>query len=372
SGIPNALNNLTQSFSAWAQSPGDTVARQTVIDRATSLATTFQDTAAALASAKQNTEQQLQSTVDQVNQLLGKLQGFNAQIMRGSRTDPAMDAQVNSALEQLSQYIDFTALQQTDGSVTVLMNGQTPLLVEDRKYQIQYRLVQPETPTYAGRPSAQVTAADGADITQISTGGQLGALLNVRNSVLPSYIGDSFQPGDLNTMAKQIADRVNQLLTPVDTSSGTPGATGVPIFTYDANNDVNVASTILVISTVTPNLLAAADPGPPAVSNGVPLALSALSNGTKTADQINGLTYSQFFGSMASRIGAALNDATGQQQIQQSAVAQAKNIRQQTSGVSLDEEATILIQFQRAYDANSRLISVLDQITQDAINILHA
>jgi flagellar hook-associated protein 1 len=40
------------------------------------------------------------------------------------------------------------------------------------------------------------------------------------------------------------------------------------------------------------------------------------------------------------------------------------------SGVSLDEEAAILIQFQRAYEATSRLIVILDQLSQDTINIL--
>ena len=39
-------------------------------------------------------------------------------------------------------------------------------------------------------------------------------------------------------------------------------------------------------------------------------------------------------------------------------------------GVSLDEEATILIQFQRAYEANSRLITVLDQLSQATIDML--
>ena len=50
--------------------------------------------------------------------------------------------------------------------------------------------------------------------------------------------------------------------------------------------------------------------------------------------------------------------------------AQTKNLRQQLSGVSLDEEATIVIQFQRAYEANSRLIAVLDQLTEETIQIL--
>jgi flagellar hook-associated protein 1 FlgK len=45
-------------------------------------------------------------------------------------------------------------------------------------------------------------------------------------------------------------------------------------------------------------------------------------------------------------------------------------VRQQISGVSLDDEATILIQFQRAYEANSKLINTLDQLTLDTINIV--
>jgi len=281
-----------------------------------------------------------------------------------------VDADVNSTLEQLSQYGSITAFQQSNGSWTVLLNGQTPLVVSSQQYQISYQPADPANPLYAGHATAQITAADGTDITAQTTGGQLGALLNIRNAVIPSYLGDASQPGELNTMAKQFADRVNQLLTPVDNSSGTPVPTGVPIFTYDTTNDTNVAQTLAVDPAVTPDQLTAANPGPPPVSNGVPLALSALSDGTDSADQIDGVSYSEFFGSMASQIGSALNNATNQQTVQQSAVAQAQNLRQQTSGVSLDEEATILVQFQRAYDANSRLISVLDQITLDAINIL--
>jgi flagellar hook-associated protein 1 FlgK len=45
-------------------------------------------------------------------------------------------------------------------------------------------------------------------------------------------------------------------------------------------------------------------------------------------------------------------------------------LRQQYSGVSLDEEASILLQFQQAYQANSRFITVLDQLTQATIDIL--
>jgi flagellar hook-associated protein 1 FlgK len=73
---------------------------------------------------------------------------------------------------------------------------------------------------------------------------------------------------------------------------------------------------------------------------------------------------------MAANVGSRLQTAHDGVQVQQSLVAQAKSQRDQISGVSLDEEAMILVEFQRAYQANSRFITVLDQLTLDTINIL--
>ena len=41
-GIPQALNNLLQSFSAWGATPDNQAARQTVVQRATDFAQAFQ------------------------------------------------------------------------------------------------------------------------------------------------------------------------------------------------------------------------------------------------------------------------------------------------------------------------------------------
>jgi flagellar hook-associated protein 1 FlgK len=65
-----------------------------------------------------------------------------------------------------------------------------------------------------------------------------------------------------------------------------------------------------------------------------------------------------------------LNDATNSQEVQQSLLSQAKNLRQQYQGVSLDEEAATLMQFQRAYQATSKFLTVIDQLTDSAINML--
>jgi flagellar hook-associated protein 1 FlgK len=186
-------------------------------------------------------------------------------------------------------------------------------------------------------------------------------------------------------MAQQFADTVNGLLTSgnisdavppaSDGTGGSPAVPGVPLFTYATNADgtvnaTNVAQSLAVNPDITAGQLAAIDPGPPEVSNGTALALANLATPTNAAGEINGASFTQYYGNMASQVGSDLSTATNNQQVDQSALAQAQNLRQQQTGVSLDDEAVSVIEFQRSYEANSHLVSVLDQLTLDTINML--
>jgi flagellar hook-associated protein 1 len=381
-GIPFALNNFYQSVSAWAQSPSDQVTRQQVIEQAGNVAQAFQSASASVQQVAQQNESQIQSTVQQVNQIVGQLQAYNQQIMAdgtSTSTDAGMDANVHAALDNLSSLISFTAIQQQDGTTTVLLNGSTPLLVGGNQYSISSRLVSPSSPPAAyssAPPDAQILASDGTDITAQTTGGQLGALLQVSNTVLPSIQGDGNQAGSLNILAQNFADTVNQLFTSGNISDGPPPVPGVPLFTYtNTNGDGSanptlVAASIAVDPTVTPSDLAAISPGPPEVSNGVPLALAQLANPTTSTGEINGFSYSQYYGNIAANIGSQLQDAQNGVQVQQSLVAQAQNQLQQVSGVDINQQAMTAVEFQRAYEANSQMLTVLDQLTEDVINMM--
>src|ERR1700722_12636623 len=369
-GIATSLNTLYSGFSACAQSPNDASAQQNVITSASSLATAFQQTATGLSQFTQTTNQQLQQTVSSINQLAAQLQADNLQVQQGDSHDPALDGNIHSTLDQLSQYVNFTAAKQSDGTYTVLAGGQTPLVIGAQQYDLSFKLSQATNPpptNTTGPPSAQIMASDGRNVTSQIGSGQLGALLNVRNTILPTYIGDAYQAGSINTMAQQFADSVNQQLTSGNISDGPPAQTGVALFTYDTSNPSNVAQTLAVNPAITAGQLAAIQPGPPEVANGVALGLSQMSDPQTAAQEINGESFSSFYGDMASRTGAALDSASGNQPLQHSAVAQAQNLVQQASGVNLDQEAVNLVEFQRAYDANSHFITVLDQITSDII-----
>ena len=373
SGIPGALNNLFQSFSSWSVTPNDGAARQVVINNAQQVAQSFQQAAANLAKSSSDTGQQIQQTLAQINSLAGQLRNDNVQRLEGHTSDAGLDAQIHSTLEQLSEVADITATTQSDGSVTVLLGGQTPLVIGAHQYDLtaSFSTAANAPATVAGgAPPARILDAQGNDVTAKISQGKLAAQLDVYNNILPSLGGNAYQQGDLNLLAKSVADRVNQILTSGRSSDGPPPVPGVPLFTYNAGSPTNVARTMTLNGAITADQLAAIDPGPPEVSNGIALKLSALASPQNAADKINGFSFAQFYGNMAAGLGQKSQDAQSQLSVQQQTLAQARSLRSQSSGVSLDDEAAHLVEFQRAYDANSKIVTVLNEMTLATINML--
>jgi len=372
-GVPGALNALFQSFSSWSVTPNDGAARQAVINNAQAVAQAFQQASANVAQSANSTGRQIQQVVQQINDLAGQLQAENVQRMKNPSTDAGLDAQTHATLEQLSEYADITATTQPDGSVTVLLGGQTPLVIGAHQFQIgaSFSTAASTPPTVAGgAPPARILDAQGNDVTAQVSQGQLAGLLQTYNTVLPSLGGNAYQQGDLNVLAQGVADRVNAILTSGHISDGPPPVAGIPLFTYNAANPSSIAQTLAVSGAITPDQLAAIDPGPPYVSNGIALRVAALANPQSAADEINGFSYAEFYGNIAAGVGRQSAAAQSQLTTQQQVVAQARNLRTQSSGVSLDEEAANLVEFQRAYQATSRVVNILDQLTQDTINML--
>jgi flagellar hook-associated protein 1 FlgK len=64
-------------------------------------------------------------------------------------------------------------------------------------------------------------------------------------------------------------------------------------------------------------------------------------------------------------------DAKDNQSVQKQLLTQAETQRSDSQGVSLDEEAIRLVQYQRAYQAAARLVSVLDNLSEITVNMIH-
>ncbi|MBV8810438.1 MAG: flagellar hook-associated protein FlgK [Acidobacteriaceae bacterium] len=360
-GIPGALSALYSAFSAWSSNPTGATSQQQVLTAAQNVAQSFNQAASSVAGIRTQTDQSIESTVSQVNQLAGQIAAINAQIRKGGPDDAGAAAQLYSSLEQLSNLVPIQVQNESDGTVTVLMDGQVPLVIGGTQQPIQVSFSNPPgavNPNAA--PDAQILSSSGQDVTGLVTQGQLGGLLQVRNTIIPSLIGDGQQQGSLNQLAQAVADRINGLLTSGQTPSGTAG---VPLFSFGSGSPTTVASS-LAATNIAASQLAAVDPGPPMLANGIASELAQLANPQNAADMINGQSYTDFYGSIATGVGNQASSASSAQQLQSQLLAQAQNMRAQISGVSLNEQAALLLQFQEAYQASAQVISVIKNTNQ--------
>jgi flagellar hook-associated protein 1 FlgK len=200
------------------------------------------------------------------------------------------------------------------------------------------------------------------DVTAQAIQGQLGGLLQVQNQNVPQYLAE------LNELATTFAGRVNSILTNGLVSVGPPPVQGSPLFTY--TGDPPSAATLAVSSSITPDQIATIDPGPPASSNGVALELANITNPTNTDDLIDEQSYTSYYGQLAGQAGAASSQNSADLTTQQDLTTQAQNQRSQASGVSLNDQAAQLMTLEQAYQATAKIITVLQTISQTAVDII--
>jgi flagellar hook-associated protein 1 len=345
-GVPAALGQLFDSFSALALNPNDTTSRQNVLYAAAQTARSFNSTSNALRDSAGLAGREVTSAVDHINELAAQVREYNVRVHQsaGSAQDPSLDAQVHAALESLSEFADVNIVRQPDQSFTVLLGGQTPLTIGDNQYKVTADLS-------SGLPV--VRDSQGKDVSAQVTGGRLAGALYAANTLIPSL------QSDLHLLAKSVADQVNGALAAGVDKNQQPGA---PLFSYNQASD---AASTLTVTALTPAQLAAATATAPG-GNGNALSISALGS----SQPVNGYTFSGFFGQITARIGRELNVAKDGVDTQQSLVAQARSLRSQLQGVSLDEEAVHLVELQRAYQAAAKMVTVLDDLTQTTIDML--
>jgi flagellar hook-associated protein 1 FlgK len=371
SGVSASLSALFQSFSAWSTTPDDPTAQQNVLAAANTVAQSFQGLSNSLTQTAQQMDTQVGSTVQQINTIATQIQQYNVQRLQSPTPDPGAEAQLYSALDNLSQLTNFSTVTQSNGTVTVLLAGGTPL-VDGTQQDVLSSNVSVDTqppPVYAqSLPTDHVLDSQGNDVTSEITGGQLGGLLDTRNRVVAGILGDSQQQGTLNQLAQGLADTVNNILESGTVSTAAGAANGTALFTYNSANPATAASTLALNTAITPDQLAPVDASGNA--NGNANALAALENPTGTQGTIGGSSYIQYFGQIAGGAGQENSTATANEQAQQQVAAQATTLRGQVSGVSLDTEASAVLQFQQAYQATAQVLTVLDNLGSDLMNLI--
>jgi flagellar hook-associated protein 1 FlgK len=139
------------------------------------------------------------------------------------------------------------------------------------------------------------------------------------------------------------------------------GSRGANLFTV---SDGAGAATSLAVAIADPHLIAASSDGSSG-SNGNLANLARIANVPVCA----GLTPIETYSSLVFQAGTAVNQNQAELNASTTVLQQLQQQSSVISGVSLDEEASNLLLYQRAYQAAARAISAVDEMLQLAIHL---
>ncbi len=313
SGLASQLSAFWSSWGELADPPSE-AAKVGVVSAATQLT----DTLHQLSSQLQSIEGQAAARYAAVTGPTGEVQNDAAQIaqlnhqiklsLQAHQQPNDLEDSRDLLLDKLSALANVTVTTQADGTDTVTFGNAAKPLVEDAT---------------VNWPQVLTPAA----------GGQLGALLELSS---PTGALASYQTG-LNEVAETLVSSVNAIHTATPFFTGTTAAT------------IEVAVTSAQVQTSSE-----AAPG----GNNVALAIAAL----------RGQGADQRYATLVAQIGSGVRNAKTTQETAQAVLTAVSNQRQAVSGVSLDEEMTNLITFQRGYQASARALNVMNEVLDTLIN----
>jgi flagellar hook-associated protein 1 len=312
-GISSQLSNFWAAWNSLAAAPASEAAREGVVAAGQRLASAFNQLTAQLHTISAQATQQYEARAGEHGEVADyarQIAQLNEQIKQAEQArQPPNDMldRRDLLIDKLSALGSVTVAQQPDGTDTITFGD-------------------------AAEPLVEGTTVNWPQTLTAATGGQLGALLSLTGA---GGALTSFQ-SELDAVAATVAASVNALHTSTPFFSGTTAAT--------LKVAVN-ASEVQTSSTGAPG------------GNDVALAIAELRGGA--GDQ----SYSALVG----LVGSTVQGAKDEQENLQTTLTAIGDQRQAVSGVSLDEEMTNLITFQRGYQASARTLTAMDEMLEQLI-----
>jgi flagellar hook-associated protein 1 FlgK len=337
---------LADVWAAWhdvANSPGDLAARSALLQQASTAADSLNSRHEGLGALWSATRDQLDALVTDVNTAAAAIADLNQSIVAAQAAElPSNELadQRDQLILNVADLVGATTRRHQDGSVDVLVAGSA--LVSGSSSRQLVAVGARRLEDQAAAPAALRWRDSGSAATVPS--GQIASAVQTLGTTVPRY-SDA-----LDQVAARLASTVNAQHAAGYTLSGAAGGA------FFAGT---TAATIAVAVTNPAAVAASATPGGNLDGSNAD-ALAALATVAGGAD----LTYRQ----LVAGLGATTHSVNQRAAIQARLTEAAGSAVASTSGVSLDEEMTNMLTYQRAYQAAARVVSTIDSVLDTLIN----
>jgi flagellar hook-associated protein 1 len=348
-GLAERLSDLFNAFQEVSTNPSSLPERQAALAKAQDLAAEFNQIEGRLGDLGTSLNTGLQSDLDQVNQSLGSIAQYNKDVAAIEVNTPGAANDLRDLrqqkIEALAKLVNIQTVEQANGAVDVSVAGAQLVSGAQRLDTLE---------AYdAGGGQLLVRTQTGGTALNLSSG-QVQGLIEVRDGELATL------RQDLNQLASVLMTEVNGLHA---SGFSLTGSTGAALFNGSNAADIQVNTTLLA----SPALFQASGAAGEAGNNQVTLALAQLADQAQSA--LSNQTFSQEYGRFVAGVGQSLDSANSALEDQKAVQNMLLRQRDSVSGVSIDEEMTDLIKYQKAFEASARLVVTVDEMLQTVLGL---
>ncbi len=359
-GLNQYVTDFFNSFRELSNNPESLTSRTMVKEAGEALTKDFKRVDTQLNDVQKDVDERVRNETLEVNKMAREIASLNQKIaeveVQGMPANDQRDSR-DLLLKKLNEKIDISYGQGDNGIVTVSTAGNALLVTgfESNELQISEN---PETqrldiyykPTGSTPPFR---------ITDRIRGGSIGGALSVRDQVIPDF------KDKIDEMAYKLADEVNKAHNQGFDRHSREGGDffSVPMDVKDAAKNIDLNNAIMEDVN---RIAAGAKPGAVA-DNTVANVISQIQH--KQMMDGGSTTIDDYYNSQVGRAGVLAQRAIKSRESQGNTLSQLNTLRESISGVSLDEETTNMVEFQRAFDASARVIRTADEMLETVLNL---
>ena len=346
--IGDAINDLFKSFQSVSTQPSSIAERDLLLKNAQTLAERFNATDKRLGELSDSLNTAVDSDVSSANDLIKDIANLNQQIIKAEAGSEGTANDLRDArqakLEELGKLVNFDMAPGESGAVNITIGG--TLMVDTT-------VVRDQLETYDSGNGKLLVRAASTDAPLSITGGHIAGTIDARDGAIQTL------RNDLSTLASTI---INQVNTIHQSGYGLDDSTGLNLFGGTNASDMRLNAA------VTPEKVAASDKPGEDGNNKVIVQLADLQKTPQAG--LNNQTFTQRYSAIVGDLGASLNK-TNQGIADQTVVTNMVQAqRDSVSAVSMDEEMTDLVKFQRAYQASAQVVNVINEMLDTVINMM--
>ncbi len=356
-GLAEVLNDFFNAFHSLSANPASDAEKESLLQKSEILVQKLNVTSERFENLKGDISNEAVTDLEDANRLIKEIARLNAEITRSeaNHVGQALDLRDlrQARLEDLSEYmqIETTTLADSGGQVTVSIGtatGSVDLVKEGRFEQINFDDSVPGLPAFS---------IDGSGEIINIKGGSIHGALHARDGAIQEFANS------LDRLASELVDQVNGIYN----SGVAPGITN--FFTDTGTAGEKTAAGISLDATLSTTTLRTSNTVAQAQGdNTVVLAIAELDSAEFA--NLGDRSFSSFYRATVSDL--AQDVATVDSRLEDEGIVfkLLKEQQDSISGVSIDEEMTDMMKFQRAFEASGRVVRAIDEMLDVIINRL--